>query len=250
MNGSELIIENCAGDVPSCLEAERGGASRIELCAALSEGGTTPSYGTVATALRHCHLPIIPIIRPRSGDFLYTETEIDVMLEDIRLFRRLGVAGFSLGALTPDGDLDEELCCRLIQEAEGLPVTLHRAFDRAASLETTLEQAVALGFTCILTSGGTPSAVDSLDRIRRLVEQADGRICIMAGSGITADNARHVVESTGVSAIHGTFARQRVSVMRHSSEAFPPSSTALVPERDYRVTDAEAISSIRQSLLS
>lgn len=250
MKESKLIIENCAGDVPSCLEAERGGASRIELCAALSEGGTTPSYGTVATALRCCRLPIIPIIRPRSGDFLYTETEIDVMLEDIRLFRRLGVAGFSLGALTPDGDLDEELCCRLIQEAEGLPVTLHRAFDRAASLETTLEQAVALGFTCILTSGGTPSAVDSLDRIRRLVEQADGRICIMAGSGITADNARHVVESTGVSAIHGTFARQRVSVMRHSSEAFPPSSTALVPERDYRVTDAEAISSIRQSLLS
>ena len=250
MNESKLIIENCAGDVPSCLQAERGGASRIELCAALSEGGTTPSYGTVATALRHCHLPIIPIIRPRSGDFLYTETEIDVMLEDIRVLRQLGVAGFSLGALTPDGDLDEELCRRLIREAEGLPVTLHRAFDRAASLEKTLEQAVAVGFACILTSGGTPSAVDSLDRIRRLVEQADGRICIMAGSGITADNARHVVESTGVSAIHGTFARQRVSVMRHSSAAFPPSSTALVPERDYRVTDAEAISSIRQSLLS
>lgn len=250
MNESKLIIENCAGDVPSCLQAERGGASRIELCAALSEGGTTPSYGTVATALRHCHLPIIPIIRPRSGDFLYTETEVDVMLEDIRLLRRLGVAGFSLGVLTPDGDLDEELCRRLIREAEGLPITLHRAFDRAASLEMALEQAVAVGFACILTSGGTPSAVDSLDRIRHLVEQADGRICIMAGSGITADNARHVVESTGVSAIHGTFARQRVSVMRHSSEAFPPSSTALVPERDYRVTDAEAISSIRQSLLS
>lgn len=250
MKESELIIENCAGDVPSCLEAEQGGASRIELCAALSEGGTTPSYGTVTTALRCCHLPIIPIIRPRSGDFLYTVTEIDVMLEDIRLLRRLGVAGFSLGALTPDGDLDEELCCRLIREAEGLPVTLHRAFDRAASLETALEQAVAVGFACILTSGGTPSAVDSLDRIRRLVEQADGRISIMAGSGITADNARCVVQSTGVSAIHGTFARQRVSVMRHSSEAFPPSSTALVLERDYRVTDAEAISSIRQSLLS
>ena len=250
MKESELIIENCAGDVPSCLEAERGGASRIELCAALSEGGTTPSYGTVATALRYCHLPIIPIIRPRSGDFLYTETEIDVMLEDIRLFRRLGVAGFSLGALTPDGDLDEELCRRLIRGAEGLPVTLHRAFDRTASLETALEQAVAVGFACILTSGGTPSAVDSLDRIRHLVEQADGRICIMAGSGITADNARHVVESTGVSAIHGTFARLRGSSMRLSSTPFPESSVAQIPERDYRVTDADAISSIRQSLLS
>lgn len=250
MKESELIIENCAGDVPSCLEAEQGGASRIELCAALSEGGTTPSYGTVATALRHCHLPIIPIIRPRSGDFLYTETEIDVMLEDIRLLRRLGVAGFSLGALTPDGDLDEKLCRRLIREAEGLPVTLHRAFDRTASLEASLELAVELGFACILTSGGTPSAVDSLDRIRRLVEQADGRICIMAGSGITADNARHIVQSTGVSAIHGTFARLRGSSMRLSSTPFPDSSVAQIPERDYRVTDAEAISSIRQSLLS
>lgn len=250
MKESELIIENCAGDVPSCLEAEQGGASRIELCASLSEGGTTPSYGTVATALRHCHLPIIPIIRPRSGDFLYTETEIDVMLEDIRVLRRLGVAGFSLGALTPDGDLDEELCRRLIREAEGLPVTLHRAFDRTASLEASLELAVELGFACILTSGGTPSAVDSLDRIRRLVEQADGRICIMAGSGITADNARHIVQSTGVSAIHGTFARLRGSSMRLSSTPFPDSSVAQIPERDYRVTDAEAISSIRQSLLS
>lgn len=250
MKESELIIENCAGDVPSCLEAERGGASRIELCAALSEGGTTPSYGTVATALRHCHLPIIPIIRPRSGDFLYTETEIDVMLEDIRVLRRLGVAGFSLGALTPDGDLDEELCRRLIREAEGLPVTLHRAFDRAASLEVSLEQAVALGFACILTSGGTPSSLDSLDQIHSLVEQADGRICIMAGSGITADNARRVVQSTGVSAIHGTFARLRGSSMRLSSTPFPDSSVAQIPERDYRVTDADAISSIRQSLLS
>ncbi|OFR38391.1 copper homeostasis protein CutC [Porphyromonas sp. HMSC065F10] len=250
MKESELIIENCAGDLPSCLEAERGGASRVELCAALSEGGTTPSYGTVATVLRCCHLPIIPIIRPRSGDFLYSGTEVDVMLEDIRALRRLGVAGFSLGALTPDGDLDDELCRRLIREAEGLPVTLHRAFDRAASLETALEQAVALGFTCILTSGGTPSAVASLDRIRHLVEQADGRISIMAGSGITADNARYVVRSTGVSAIHGTFARLRGSSMRHSSVAFPPSSSAQIPERDFRVTDAEAISSIRQSLLS
>lgn len=250
MKESELIIENCAGDVPSCLEAERGGASRVELCAALSEGGTTPSYGTVATALRCCHLPIIPIIRPRSGDFLYSETEVDVMLEDIRALRRLGVAGFSLGALTSDGDLDDELCRRLIREAEGLPVTLHRAFDRAASLETALEQAVALGFACILTSGGTLSAVDSLDRIRHLVEQADGRIRIMAGSGITADNARHVVRSTGVSAIHGTFARLRGSSMRHSSAAFPPSSSAQIPERDIRVTDAGAISSIRQSCLS
>ena len=250
MKESKLIIENCAGDVPSCLEAERGGASRIELCAALSEGGTTPSYGTVTTALRCCRLPIIPIIRPRSGDFLYTETEIDVMLEDIRVLRRLGVAGFSLGALTPDGDLDEELCRRLIREAEGLPVTLHRAFDRAASLEASLEQAVALGFACILTSGGNPSSLDSLDQIRSLVEQAAGRICIMAGSGITADNARHVVESTGVSAIHGTFARQRGSSMRLSSTPFPESSVAQIPERDYRVTDADAISSIRQSLLS
>lgn len=250
MKKSELVIENCAGDVPSCLEAERGGASRVELCAALSEGGTTPSYGTVAAALRYCHLPIIPIIRPRSGDYLYSETEVDVMLEDIRVLRWLGVAGFSLGALTPDGDLDDELCHRLIREAEGLPVTLHRAFDRAASLETALEQAVALGFACILTSGGTPSAVDSLDRIRHLVEQADGRISIMAGSGITADNARHVVRSTGVSAIHGTFARLRGSSMRHSSVAFPPSSSAQIPERDIRVTDAEAISSIRQSCLS
>ena len=250
MKESDLIIENCAGDVLSCLEAERGGASRIELCAALSEGGTTPSYGTVAAALRYCHLPIIPIIRPRSGDFPYSETEVDVMLEDIRVLRRLGVAGFSLGALTPDGDLDDELCRRLIREAEGLPVTLHRAFDRVASLETALEQAVTLGFACILTSGGTPSAVDSLDRIRHLVEQADGRIRIMAGSGITTDNARHVVRSTGVSAIHGTFARLRGSSMRHSSVAFPPSSSAQIPERDIRVTDAEAISSIRQSCLS
>lgn len=249
MTGKSLLIENCAGDLPSCLAAERGGASRIELCAALPEGGTTPSYGTVALAVKRCHLPILPIIRPRAGDFLYSSDEADVMVEDMRRLRSLGVAGFSLGALTPEGELDEELCRRLLREADGLPVTLHRAFDRAKDLEETMERAIRLGFACILTSGGEVSAPKGLEVIRRLVEQSDGRILIMAGSGITADNALRVVAATGVSAIHGTFAALRRSGMSYSSPAFPSATAAMIAEADYRVTDAGTLSSIKRQFL-
>lgn len=243
---SNILIENCAGDLPSCLEAERGGASRIELCAALPEGGTTPSYGTVARAVQICRIPILPIIRPRAGDFLYTSDEAEVMIEDMRALRQLGVAGFSLGALTAEGELDEELCHRLIEEAQGLPVTLHRAFDRARDLEETLEVAIRLGFACILTSGGAPTAPEGVAQIRRLVDQADGRIRIMAGSGITAQNAPQIVEETGVSAIHGTFARQRQSEMSYIATAFPHESHTTIAERDYKVTDAAVIAAIKR----
>lgn len=243
---SNILIENCAGDLPSCLEAERGGASRIELCAALPEGGTTPSYGTVARAVKLCHIPILPIIRPRGGDFLYSSEEAEVMIEDMRALRQLGVAGFSLGALTPEGELDEALCRRLIEEARGLPVTLHRAFDRARGLEETLEVAIRLGFACILTSGGAVTAPEGATQIRRLVEQADGRIRIMAGSGISAQNALQIVQETGVSAIHGTFATSRQSEMSYTSAAFPHESHTTIAEQDSRVTDAAVIASIKR----
>lgn len=246
---TDFILENCAGDVPSCIEAERGGATRIELCAALSEGGTTPSYGTVVAAQRHCHLPIIPIIRPRAGDFLYSDEEVDGMIADMRILRSLGVAGFSLGALAPDGQLDSDLCRRLLREADGLPVTLHRAFDRTRDLREALEEAIRLGFTCILTSGGMPSAPDALPQIAELVQQADGRITIMAGSGITAANAREVVDATGVRALHGTFRRSRSSRMTYHSGRFPASSTATIGESDPPITDAATLSHIRQTLL-
>lgn len=243
---SNILIENCAVDLPSCLEAERGGASRIELCAALPEGGTTPSYGTVACAVRLCRIPILPIIRPRAGDFLYSSEEADVMIEDMRALRQLGVGGFSLGALTPEGDLDEELCHRLIEEAKGLPVTLHRAFDRARDLEASLEVTIRLGFACILTSGGAPTAPEGAAQIRRLVDEADGRIRIMAGSGITAQNAREIVEATGVSAIHGTFATSRQSEMSYIATAFPHESHVTIAEQNSRVTDAAVIAAIKR----
>lgn len=248
MMTKEFILENCAGDLPSCLEAERGGATRIELCAALPEGGTTPSFGLVALAVERCQLPILPIIRPRAGDFLYSSDEAEVMLRDIRMLRTLGVAGFSLGALTPDGRLDSDLCKALIREAKGLPVTLHRAFDRCRDLEEALEEAIRLGFASILTSGGCPSAPEALDTIARLRSISAGRITIMAGSGITAANAREVVRATGVTALHGTFRRRYRSEMDYSCDRFPEASEATIPEADHFGTDAETIRRIRLSL--
>lgn len=126
----KILLENCAATIISCLSAEQGGADRIELCAALPEGGTTPSHGLVKQALRSVRIPIFPIIRPRAGDFLYTEEELAVMEEDIRDFVEMGVPGIVTGVLSADGTLDRTASLRLIEAARGVPVTLHRAFDR------------------------------------------------------------------------------------------------------------------------
>ena len=197
------MVEVCANGVESCLAAQEGGADRVELCAGIPEGGTTPSYGEIKVARRvltttRLHV----IIRPRGGDFLYTDLEVERMAEDIAMCRQLGVDGVVFGCLNADGTFDLEKNRYLIDCSRGMSVTCHRAFDRAVNPEQALEDVIALGFDRILTSGQQPKAEQGIDLLARLNRQADGRIILMAGSGVTEQNIRRIREATGLSEFH------------------------------------------------
>ena len=176
------IIEICANSAQSCVEAEAGGAKRVELCAGIPEGGTTPSYGEIRTAQAlTSSIDINVIIRPRGGDFLYTPAEIQSMLLDIELCKQLKVHGVVFGCLTKDGDIDVPLMRRLIETAKPLSVTCHRAFDVCRDPFAALEQLIELGCDRILTSGQQSDAVKGIPLIAELVKRAAGRIIIMPG---------------------------------------------------------------------
>ena len=197
------MVEICANGVESCLAAQEGGADRVELCAGIPEGGTTPSYGEIKVARRvltttRLHV----IIRPRGGDFLYTDLEVERMAEDIAMCRQLGVDGVVFGCLNADGTFDLEKNRYLIECSRGMSVTCHRAFDRAVNPEQALEDVIALGFDRILTSGQQPKAEQGIDLLARLNRQADGRIILMAGSGVTEQNIRRIREATSLNEFH------------------------------------------------
>ena len=180
-----------------------GGAHRVELCEALEVDGLTPSAEMMAEAIG-LGIPVQVLIRPRQGDFVYDEAEVQSMLEGIRLAKRLGANGVVIGALKPDGSIDEETVRRLAAEAKGLSITFHRAFDVCAHPMEALEQIIALGCHRLLTSGQAPTAEQGIPLIKRLVGQAAGRLSIMPGSGVNPGNARLILSETGAREIHGS----------------------------------------------
>ena len=197
------MVEVCANGVESCIAAQEGGADRVELCAGIPEGGTTPSYGEIKVARRVLTtMRLHVIIRPRGGDFLYTELEVERMAEDIGVCRQLGVDGVVFGCLNADGTFDLEKNRYLVECSRGMSVTCHRAFDRAVNPEQALEDVIALGFDRILTSGQQPKAEQGIDLLAKLNRQADGRIILMAGSGVTEQNIRRIREATGLTEFH------------------------------------------------
>ena len=203
MKREEFMVEVCANGVESCLAAQQGGADRVELCAGIPEGGTTPSYGEIKVARRvltttRLHV----IIRPRGGDFLYSDLEVERMAADIAVCRDLGVDGVVFGCRKADGTIDVEKNRYLMECSQGMSVTMHRAFDRAADPEQALEQIIALGFNRILTSGQQPKAIQGVDLLARLNRQAAGRIILMAGSGVTEQNIKEIRDVTGLNEFH------------------------------------------------
>ena len=199
----ELTLEVCCADVQSVRAAMEGGAHRVELCEALEVDGLTPSAEMMAEAIG-LGIPVQVLIRPRQGDFVYDKTEVQSMLEGIRLAKRLGANGVVIGALKPDGSIDEETVRRLVAEAKGLSITFHRAFDVCARPMEALEQIIALGCHRLLTSGQAPTAEQGIPLIKRLVGQAAGRLSIMPGSGVNPGNARLILSETGAREIHGS----------------------------------------------
>lgn len=236
------IIEICANSAQSCVEAEMGGASRVELCAGIPEGGTTPSYGEIKTAQALTStIDINVIIRPRGGDFLYTEAEVEAMLFDIELCKQLGVHGVVFGCLTSEGDIDVPLMRRLIEAAKPLSVTCHRAFDVCRDPFAALEQLIELGCDRILTSGQQSTAEKGIPLLKQLVERAGQRIIIMPGCGVREGNIARIEAETGAREFH-TSARSVVhSQMRYRKEEVPMGSSAVTSEFETVQTDREKV---------
>lgn len=230
----EVCVDDAAGLAIACAH----GADRIELCSALDLGGLTPSAGLMALAAK-ARVPVFAMIRPRAGDFCFGPDDMTVMEADIAAARGAGLAGVVLGASLPDGRLDMGALARLVAGATGLGLTLHRCFDLVPDPAVTLEQAIALGFDRILTSGGALHAPDGIASLKALVDQAAGRIAIMAGSGVSADTLP-AFDGIGLTEFHGSCSLAIPMVGPARDFSFAPAHM--------RRTDAQAVTALRQAL--
>lgn len=212
------LLEVAASSLTSALAAQAGGAGRVELCGQLADGGVTPSYGLVAAVRDRLRIPLHVLVRPRSGDFLYDEAEFELMQRDIEACVRLGCDGVVIGALNADAGVDLAGCRALVAAAGGLGVTFHRAFDAARDPARALEDVIALGCERVLTSGGHRSALDGAAHIAALVQQAAGRVRIMAGAGIRPENVANVLARSRADELHASARGLYRSTMRWRNE--------------------------------
>jgi copper homeostasis protein len=202
-------LEICANSFTSALAAQNGGANRVELCENMAEGGTTPSYAQIKLCKERLSIGVWPIIRPRGGDFLYSDEEFELMKEDIAMCKSLNCEGIVTGILLANGEIDQKRCAELITLAKPLPVAFHRAIDMSNDLTKALEDLIKIGFVRVLTSGGCDSAFNGVETIEKMVKQADGRIEIMPGAGINSNNIQEIAASTGAKSFHSS---ARISV--------------------------------------
>ncbi len=235
------IIEVCVEGIDGLIAAQQGGADRVELCASLVEGGITPSFGTVREALAVAKIPFHVIVRPRGGDFLYSENEHRSMIEDIEALRELGVAGVVAGCLHPDGSIDEQRMGELVTAAGPLNVTCHRAFDMTRDPSEALEALVRCRVGRVLTSGQRDTAVEGAALLASLVTQAAERIVIMGCGGLDATNIAEVHARTGLREMHFAALKDVPSAMAYRNPNVGMGGTDL--DREYRntVTDATAV---------
>ncbi|MBK6635023.1 MAG: copper homeostasis protein CutC [Chitinophagaceae bacterium] len=234
-------LEVIGFNIESCTLAQAAGASRIELCDNPGEGGTTPSYGFIKAAREKLQIYLYPIIRPRGGDFLYTDEEFEIMKTDVMTCKELGCDGVVIGMLNADGTVDTERCRQLVALAYPLGVTFHRAFDRVNNASLALEDIIEMGCERILTSGLHPTALEGAGTIADLIKQADERIIIMPGSGVRSDNIMELAKKTGAVEFH-TSARINIkSKMNFTNEAMKESLQSVT-------LDEEEIKDILSSL--
>lgn len=235
-------FEICANSVESCIATQEGGANRVELCAGIPEGGTTPSYGDIIIArevLTTTKLHVI--IRPRGGDFLYSPIEQRIMLKDIDNARRLGADGVVFGCLTAEGDIDIPLMKQLMEAAQDMSVTFHRAFDVCRNPQKALEDIIGLGCDRILTSGGQPTAEQGIPLLKELQQQAAGRITLLAGCGVNETNIARIAKETGIREFHFS-ARETVrSGMKYRKEQVQMGATVPLNEFERNVTTEKRV---------
>jgi copper homeostasis protein len=238
----KMTVEICVGDLDSALEAERGGADRVELCDNLAVGGTTPGPGTIAVACGRLKIPVHVLIRPRGGDFLHSEAELAAMRLDVEAAKSLGASGVVLGLLTAEATVDRERTARLIELARPMSVTFHKAFDQTRDPFEALDALIELGVDRVLTSGCRPSALEGAGVLAGLVAHAAGRIVVLAGGRLSLQNLRRVVELTDVNEVHLGSAACRKLISPMSP---PPRDGS---ETSWNGVDAAAVREIMESV--
>lgn len=249
MSGLLPKIEICANSVESAIKAQEAGAYRVELCAGIPEGGTTPSFGDMRMARQSLNTTKLHvIIRPRGGDFLYSSLEQEIMLHDIKVARQLGVDGVVFGCLTADGQVDMPLMKRLMNAVGDMSVTFHRAFDMCNDPKDALEKIISLGIQRILTSGQEATAEKGIPLLKELVTKADGRIIIMPGCGVNAGNIRKIAEQTGATEFHFSGRSSVASEMIFRNTKVSMGGTVKIEEYLREVTDPEKVKAALQAL--
>jgi copper homeostasis protein len=242
------MLEICCANIASALNAQAGGADRIELCDNLWEGGTTPSFGMLKVLRQELKIQIFVLIRPRGGDFLYSDAEFKVMLQDIYLAKELGADGIVSGILKADGTVDCDRTTALIEAASPLPFTFHRAFDCCRDLNEALEDIIFCGAKRILTSGGKNSVAEGIEPLKELNKQAAGRIIILPGGGINSQNIQSIKEKTGCTEFHLSAKKLSKSDMLYHKPGLFMNGSREIPEDSIFISDRDTIAEIKKQL--
>lgn len=237
----KILFEACVDSVESAINAETGGADRIELCANLLEGGITPSYAMIKLVQEKLHIPVNVLVRSRGGDFLYTDYEFEVMRKDIEFCKQAGVNGVVIGILKDDGTIDKTRTQKLIEAAKPMNVTFHRAFDMTRDPEEALSVLIELGVDRLLTSGQEADVHKGIPTLKKLVELAGEKIVIMPGGGVNESNIKEVAEKTGAKEIHASAREKARSKMNYINPRTSMSDSKSMEEYDLMVTSAERI---------
>ncbi len=216
MDNSKVLLEVAVFTVEAAIAAIKSGADRIEFCENPNEGGTTPSHGSLQFLIQHSSIPIFPIIRPRGGDFLYTDNEFECIKNDLLYIKALGYPGAVIGLLKADGSIDKERLKILVDLAAPMQITFHRAFDRCMDPISGLEDLIQAGCSRVLTSGQVPNVMDALPLIKKLVSIAGDRIIILPGSGVRANNCKQIIAATGAKEIHSSARKSIPSLMTYN----------------------------------
>jgi copper homeostasis protein len=250
-----IPLEICVESLESAVAAEQGGAQRVELCSALSEGGLTPSFGLIRAVRQHVGIAMHVIVRPRAGDFLYSSDEIAIMREDIRVAAEAGADGVVFGLLTADGDVDVDQTRELVELARPMEVTFHRAIDMSRDIEASLEDVIRTGAVRVLTSGGEASAMEGCPRLQRLLARAAGRIEVMVGGGVRPQNIAEIARALGLAggglkeivAFHASLRHTLPSMVRHQARKVHLGDSGF---DDYvrSVVRVEDVSALREAL--
>lgn len=235
------LIELCVEGIDGFLAAQEAGADRVELCASLMEGGLTPSLSTIRAAVKAARIPVHVIIRPRGGDFLYSQAEFETMRDDIAALRAEGVAGVVIGCLTPDGRIDEDRTQALVSAARPMSVTCHRAFDMTADGREALEALIRCGVDRVLTSGQRDTAIEGLEILKDAVRQAGDRIVIMGCGALDAGNIKAVREGAGLKEMHFAALKTVASGMRFRNPHVGMGGTGKDREYELTLTDPQSV---------